>query len=119
MKPANWPLEIIQGATFRTPFVWKTGEPGSEVIVDLTDCTARMQVRKNYKATTTEIELTTGNGRVIIGEDTGTITLHLTATETSALTFTKGVYDLEVVFSNGDVWRLLKGDITVDPEVTR
>ena len=43
----------------------------------------------------------------------------ITATATAAITWTTGVYDLEIVFPSGDVRRLVYGTVTVSPEVTR
>lgn len=110
-------LTILQGETFSRPLVWKAGAPA--VPVDLTGCTARMQVRSTVDNDTVLLELTTGNGRIALGGVDGTITLQLTAAETQALTWRNAVYDLEVVHPGGQVRRLVEGAVKVKPEVTR
>lgn len=118
---AAGPLDLLieQGATFTWPMVWKDD---AGVPINLTGYTARMHVRFTLAAPVTLLELTTLNGRITLGTTGGQITLSLTATETAALLdwpANKGVYDLEMVSSGGQVTRLLKGTITLDPEVTR
>lgn len=112
------PLKIYQGETLRKLRTWKSGTPA--VPVDLTGCTARMQIRTSVKAATTLASLTTENGGLILGDDAGTITIYMSATATAALTgWTSAVYDLEIVFGGGDVRRLMEGSVTLLPEVTR
>lgn len=111
------PLKIDQGATFRKSVTWKAGTPAAPV--DLTGCTARMHVRSEVKSPTVLLDLTTANGGVTLGGAAGTVDLYLTDDQTTAITWTSGVYDLEVEFANGDVRRLLYGSVTVSPEVTR
>lgn len=115
--PLKHPLKIYQGATFRDVTTWRAGAPAQPV--DLTGCTARMQVRQRIDAPAVLAELNTTNGGVMLGGTAGTITLHLTAVQTAAIAWTSGVYDLEVVFPSGDVRRLFYGTVTVSPEVTR
>lgn len=107
---------IPQGTTWTQPLVWKTGSPPAAV--NLSGFTARMQLRENAGAPNAAIELTTGNGRITLGGNGG-ITLSLSATETSAIPARRYRYDLEMVSSSGIVTRLLEGDVTVSPEVTR
>ncbi|MNJ76446.1 hypothetical protein D3C77_737290 [compost metagenome] len=63
------------------------------------------------------LELTTENGALAI-TSLGTITRTLSAAQTAALTWTEGVYDLEVQFPDGTVQRYLQGTVTVSREVT-
>lgn len=117
MTPFKLPLTIYQGATFRKSAVWKAGTPA--VPVDLTGCIARMHIREFLDAPTTLLELTTENGRLVLGGVTGKVDMIVDATATTALTWTSGVYDLEIEFSNGEVRRLLQGAVKVSQEVTR
>lgn len=117
MTPAQLDLTIYQGATFRKSFTWQTGDPLTAV--DLTGCTMRMQIRERRDATEVIVELTSENGGITITPLTGQFALYLSATATAALAVTKAVYDLEIVFANGDVVRFLQGKVTVSPEVTR
>lgn len=84
--------------------------------VDLTGATARMQIRAGLGGAVL-LELTTENGGLAI-TGPGTITRTLSATQTAALTWTDGVYDLEVEYADGTVQRYLQGAVTVSREVT-
>jgi hypothetical protein len=117
MAAAKLKLTIEQGATFRKTLTWKAGTPA--VPVDLTGCTARMQIRSEITSATILVTLTTENGGIILGGAAGTIELFIDPVATAAITWTAGVYDLEVVFSLTDVRRLLYGVVAVSPEVTR
>lgn len=117
MAAFKLPLTILQGETWRHQLVWKAGTP--YVPVDLTGCSARMQVRSAVDSATVLLELTTANGGIELGGSSGEITLHLSAADTAALSWARGVYDLEVVMSDSTVRRLLEGSIKVKPEVTR
>lgn len=112
-------LRIDQGATYRKVHTWKIGDLLASAPVDLTGCVARMQIRDEVDSDTVLLELTTANGRILLGGTDGTVTLTLSAVETAALAFARGVYDLEVVLADGSVRRLMYGAVIVSPEVTR
>ena len=117
MKPFPLNLKIYQGATFRNVTTWQTGKPAAPV--NLTGCTARMQVRAKITDSATLLNLTTENGGIELGGTAGTVTINISATDTAAIAWKGGVYDLEIVFSDGTVRRLLAGSVSVSPEVTR
>jgi hypothetical protein len=119
MKPAALDLTIYQGSTYKKAFQWKTGKPPQPV--DLTGCTARMQIRKKVTDSVVLFELTTQNNRIVITDPTeGKFEIRLTAVEAASLTFKTGVYDFEIVYPGGEpVYRLFEGTIEVMPEVTR
>lgn len=117
MAATKLKLQIEQGADFTRVLTWKnkaTGEP-----VNLTGATARMHIRSTIKAASPLLVLTTENNRILLGGTAGTITLDLSEQVTSGLTWLSGVYDLEIVFPNGRVRRLIQGSVTVSQEVTR
>lgn len=88
--------------------------------VDMAGFTARMQVRASEGSLGTPLlSLTTENAGIAIDNVAKTITLLISATDTAAITFLTGVYDLELVSSGGVVTQILKGDIIVQEEVTR
>ena len=117
MAAFKFKLAIDQGSTFTKLFTWKAGTPAAPV--DLTGCTARMQLRSQITSDAILIELTTENGRITLGGTAGTIELTISATDTAALNFTSAVYDLEIVYADGTVRRLISGTATLSPEVTR
>ncbi|MGH9892810.1 MAG: hypothetical protein ACREA0_12630 [bacterium] len=86
---------------------------------DLAGYTARMHIRATQSAATTLIELTTANSRIALDNVLKTITLTISATDTAAITWTAGVYDLEMVSAGGVVTRLLEGSVSISEEVTR
>ena len=117
MAAAKLNLLIEQGASFRKTLTWKTGTVPTPV--DLTGCTARMQLRESLSSTVVVLELTTENGGIVLGGTAGTIDLSATPVQTALITSRKAVYDLEVVYSGGAVRRLVQGSVTISPEVTR
>ena len=106
-------LTIEQGATFQAVITWEIdGDP-----VDLTGYEARMQARQTVKSDSKVLDLDTDSG-ITLGGVLGTITIDLTAEQTADINIGKLVYDLELV--TGDyVKRLVQGNITIKPEVTR
>ena len=116
MSAANYDLKIEQGADFNLPMLLKNGD-GS--VMDLTNYTARMHIRRYVFDEEFLIELTTANARLVFSIVTGTLTIRLTAAETAALTECHGVYDLELVHNGGNVIRLIEGSVVISPEVTR
>lgn len=127
MPAAKKNLTIEQGATWRDSYTLlqpaPTGTPIADMLpIDLTGYTARMQIRPDYASTTVLVELTTENARITITPAAGTIALYISDTDTSALAFADApaVYDLELVPpAPGDVIRLLRGTVTLSPEVTK
>lgn len=115
-RPAKLKFTIYQGATFRKRLTWK-GPSGTPI--DLTGCTARMQVRAEVGSPTVLLELTTENGGIVLGGALGTIDLYTSDEDTGAITWDGGVWDLEIVHPGGEVTRLAQGSISVSPEVTR
>lgn len=86
--------------------------------IDLAGYTARMQIRSKLEDTTVIKELTTENGGIVIDNTTKTITLTISATDTSAFTFASAVYSIELV--NGSVVTpFAGGTMTLVKEVTR
>lgn len=110
-------LGIDQGATFVKNVTWKTGKPATPV--DLTGCTARMQIRPKVDSADVLVSLTTENGGITLGDAAGTVAIRIEADATEDFTWKGGVYDLEIEFADGTVRRLLAGSVSVSPEVTR
>jgi hypothetical protein len=115
MAAGVWNIVIEQGGTFSNTVTWKDG---SGVAVNLTGYTARMQIRKNPDSFVTLVEITTENGGITLGGAAGTIALLITAAVTATLPAGPAKYDLELI-SGSTVTKLLKGDVSILPEVTR
>ena len=104
-------LAIDQGTTF-TVTITVTDDTGSAR--NLTNYTARSQMRKSYY--TTANTAFTAN---LLSPSDGTISLDLSATQTSALKAGRYVYDVELVSNTATVERIIEGIVTIYPEVTR
>lgn len=113
-----------QGSTFSRTITLKYPDPSSPpsdptyLLWNFTGYAARMQVRRTVDSSTVLISLTTENGRISLGGASGIIELLITAADTAALT-SSGVYDLEIIASNGVVSRIMQGDFNLSQEVTR
>jgi len=87
---------------------------------NLSGHTARMQIRRTVESTSTMLSLTTENGGIVINPGTpdNEIEIVISAANTATLT-TDGVYDLEIINNGGAVSKVIRGTITLIPEVTR
>lgn len=115
MLAGNYNFTIDQGAHFER-LITITNPDGTDY--DLTGYTARMQIRTEIDSEDVVIELTTENGRISFSELEGAVTLTLLADDTAQIQ-TDGVYDLEIIDDEDRVYRVLKGKIKLEPEVTR
>lgn len=146
-KPANLAFTIYQGATFRRGFRWCSCPYATKVVngvlvnaatgarvpdsdlapVDLTGCTARMQLRSDVLAPDVLLDLSTANGRIGLAEGDGWIRFVLDAATTSGLPFgdrpplawSTAIGQLEVEHPSGDVSRPVQVQWVLDPEGTR
>lgn len=85
--------------------------------VDMTGYSARMAIKDKIGGTVL-LSLTTVNNRIVLDNAAKTIRLLIAATDTAAITWTKGVYDLEMVSAAGEVASLMSGSVSVVKEVT-
>jgi hypothetical protein len=121
MLAGTYNIYCEQGATFgrfMTIEVPDEIDPEITTPYDLTDYTARMQVRRTIDNGTVMAELTTENGLITLGGVLGTIEIQMPAEMTASLS-TSGVYDLEIINSGGQVSRVVQGSFTLNQEVTR
>lgn len=105
---------VKRGDTWIFSFVWKSnGTP-----INLSDCTARMQIRKK-KTKALLAEVSTNDGIVIEGS-IGKVTATFPATLTSQVETGVHETDLQITFtSTGEVRSSQTLNITVDEDVTR
>ena len=109
-------MVVDQGATFYRAIVKKDSEGR---VIPLIDVNARMQVRSSYDSLTPILSMTTENNFIIIEERRGIITLHISDIITSGIAAGEYVYDLELIYPDDRVERLIMGTFTVRREVTR
>lgn len=118
ITPAHEDIIIYQGATYFRRYTWKTGDPATPV--DLTGATLRMQVRETKHSDIPLLSLSTGgSGITVTDAANGKFTVRAEAAQTDALSFTTGVYDLEIKLADGTVTRLVEGSATLSRQVTR
>ena len=75
-----------------------------------------MTVKPFTNSTTTTLEATTENGKIVLDQDNGRVTVTFSAADTNVLP-SRYVYDL-VLTSGTVVTRLLEGKFIVTPGVT-
>jgi hypothetical protein len=86
---------------------------------NLTNYTARMQIREDIEDASPLISLTSVAGDIVIDTANAGITVTIAADDTEDLDFDEAVYDLELEDVNGVVTRLLEGSVFLSDEVTR
>jgi len=128
---AKYDISTHQGETFQLHATYKDN---SNVVVDLTSYTGRLQVRRSTVATSKLIEadssgvtvgITGGTGSVAMnnsatgGSSTGGILITVDAVSMSNVPAGRHFYDLELVSGGGTVSRLLEGRFDCSAEITR
>ena len=108
-------LTIEKGASFRKTFLWKDSDKN---IIDLSGYTARMQIRTSVNSSTIISELTTENGGITITSLEGKIELYISDTDTSAISYNKGAYDIELIVG-GEITKFSRGNVYIIEEITR
>lgn len=85
---------------------------------NLAGFTARMMIRRKLNDPVL-CSLTTENGGISISPDNKRILVTISADDTAAFDWNKGVYDLEMIAPDGTVTALLSGLIHVTKEITK
>ncbi len=110
--PLNATLAIPQGTTWERR--WLISDPDSGTPRDLSEWTARGQVRAAHS----DDEVLHEWDDIDCGAD-GYVTVAVAPAESSAWTWRDAVYDIELVDPTGRVVRIAQGAVRVSPEVTR
>ena len=110
---AKYNLVCDQNTTFNFQFVIQNdGVPW-----DLTGYTGTMTVRPFVGASTTTVVASTANGRMVLSQSDGRVTVTIDATTTGDITAGRYAYDL-VLDSGTEITRLLEGKFIVTGAVT-
>ena len=129
MAAGSYSFTIEQGATTDVELVYKDSDSNP---VDLTDYSAKMQLKNSVGGSTTYLTLSSslqadGTGLNLSGSggnpaskprSSGSIRIYISHATSSTLTFGTAVYDLEIV-AGVTVSKLLKGRFEVEAEVTK
>jgi hypothetical protein len=128
MRAGTYDMTCEQGSTFIRLLEIEVPDPADPtgqtfLPFDLTDYSARMQVRRTLESSTTMLNLTTTsvNGSQIVmqpNNDSNALKIYI-SDEATALITSSGVYDLEIENNTGEVSRLIEGQFILIPEVTR
>lgn len=115
MNAGRWDFKLEQGITFSKTITYSDS---ADALVNLTGYTARMKIKESKECSTALVSLTTENGGITLGGASGTIVLSISDSETQALDFETGVYDLKIIDGSSDKTRLLEGDVIFSKGVT-
>lgn len=113
MTVAVHDIHIDIGSHFGLPFKWRDKQGNSLL---LPDASFHMQIRDRLVDGIVLLDLSSSNGAFTI--DDGTVHLQIRAELSTPIQAKKGVYDIEVT-QGGRTYRVLKGNVTFSPEVTR
>ena len=109
-------MQVEQGAVLNRLITWKDA---NGIAMNLTGFSARLAIKTAYDVAGYTFEMTTSNGRIILGGVAGTITLYASANDTDDIGAGSYVYDLKLIpASSADAVRILQGDFVVTPQVT-
>lgn len=132
MPAGQYTFTIEQGATvdFRIDYQNSDGTP-----VNLTNYSARMQIRPTFTSPTvyaslfstlwsdrTGLNMTPVSASKVLPKSSGSIGIYISAATTSLMSFDQAVYDLEVYSGSGAfqyVIRVLEGKVKLKKNVTR
>ena len=111
MAAGTYNFIVEQGATFNRILTVKENNSA----MNLTGYSVASKMRSTHDSSTVVGTFTC----TISNASGGIITMSMTASATGAIEEGIYVYDLEVTSSGSTVTRLLQGEVTVNPEVTR
>ena len=87
---------------------------------------ARLMVRKAYGDAVPQISATVANGMLYVDPTFGTVAWNIDPADTSSIRFDNPnddtldcVYDLQIISSDGKVYRVAAGTLTINRAVTR
>ena len=111
MSAGTYNFTIEQGTTFSRVLTLQENSSA----MNLTGYSVASQMRSTHDSSSI---VATFSGAVT-NASSGQITLSLTNSQTSAIEEAIYVYDVEITSGAGSVTRILEGNVTVTPEVTR
>ena len=115
MALSTYDIACDQGSDFDTVITYRDD---ANVLVNLTGCTARMQVRQFASSAASQLSLTSTSG-ITLGGAAGTIQIQISSAALSAVPAGEYIYDIELVDTTQKVLKILSGPFTVNAEVTR
>ena len=111
MSAGTYNFILEQGATFNRILTLKE----NNAVMNLTGYSVASKMRSTHDSSTVVGTFTC----TISDASAGQITMQMTNSTTAAIEEGIYVYDLENTASSGTVTRIMEGNVTVNPEVTR
>ena len=117
-------LEITAGATEGWSFVCRTpiADPEEDgpttELADLTGCTAEFKIRKVVTSERALLSLDLEDG-ITIDTETAAVVVRIAAEKSALLSAGTSVYGLNLTMSDGQVVPLVKGTLTILPNLLR
>ena len=111
MSAGTYNFILEQGATFNRILTLKE----NNAVMNLTGYSVASKMRSTHDSSTVVGTFTC----TISDASAGQITMTMTNSTTAAIEEGIYVYDLEITASSGTVTRIMEGNVTVNPEVTR
>jgi hypothetical protein len=108
-------ITVPKGANFRLNV---QARDSSGNVMDLTGYQARFQVRETVDAVSPVMSGTTTD-YITINAPGGVVMINVPASVTGAMTWTNGVWDLEIYVDPSNTDRIVEGFASLSPEVTR
>lgn len=110
-------IELDPAANTFIQYDWT--DPSTNLPIDLTGYTAKMQVREKSYNEIILLDFTSGNGKIVLGGTAGTIKILFAPSDTNTALWFKGVYDLYITkTADGTVTRVAHGFVTILNQVT-
>lgn len=115
-------ITIEQGATFFDEFTWHAdsmvtpGTPGDPI--PLTGALVRMQIRR-VQGSEILLQADSSSNGITLDAPAGKVSIELPPAKTNLLVSRSCRYDVEAVFGDDDVHRLVEGSVTVRPNITQ
>ena len=111
MAAGTYNFIVEQGATFNRILTVKENNSA----MNLTGYSVASKMRSTHDSSTVVGTFTC----TISNASSGEVTMSMTSSTSAAIEEGIYVYDLEITSGTGTVTRLLQGEVTVNPEVTR
>jgi nucleoside phosphorylase len=111
----RYDLYVDSGATYTDVITFRDS---AGALVNLTGYTASLKIRPTVESSTVSLSLTQASG-LTLGGAAGTVTITISAAQTTTLAGGNFVYDLKVTSGGGVATRLVEGDVIVSAEVSR
>jgi hypothetical protein len=109
-------LAIEARTTFKFTITWKN--KSTNLPINITGYTATAQFRSDYSSSEIYLELSTANGKIVLDPLVGKITITIPPIDTQNLTWNKAVYDLLLRSPDGEVTKVVKGEVEILPTST-